>query len=358
MTAQSIARRLRMGAVAVGVGLCAAAAQSQGALAAKRVFAPGPQPATAAAAAGPDAPGRGAPHPQELRFGAQAPQVRELQIRLRHAKYLAAYDANDRFGMQTRAAVANFQRDNGLQPSGRVDRPTWDALLAKSLPPTAAELDNTDVGPWFTGPEQRAYMMELQHRLGQIGVYKGELGGELDAPTRQAIGAYRARLGLPASDVMDERTWSNLLRASRNPRYAELFDAPPASTLTQDLDARCATGRVVCISKQQRLMSYVVDGKVQFTREARFARPGWDSPVGEFRVWYMNRDTVSTIFGERTPMPYAIFYSGNVAIHFSQDFADKGYASGSHGCSQLKDYQAAKWLYEHIRVGDRIVVYL
>ena len=45
-------------------------------------------------------------------------------------------------------------------------------------------------------------------------------------------------------------------------------------------------------------------------------------------------------------MPYAIFYQGNVAIHYSQDFSDKGYDSGSHGCSQMRDYQAL--------VGDKI----
>ena len=148
-----------------------------------------------------------------------------------------------------------------------------------------------------------------------------------------------------------------LICRTRNPRYAELFDAPPASTLVQQLDPRCAAGKVVCVSKLQRKMSYVVDGKVRFTREARFSRPGWDSPEGEFRIWHMNSDTVSAIFGERTPMPYAIFYQGNVAIHYSQDFADKGYESGSHGCSQLRDYQVAKWLYEQLKVGDRVVVY-
>ena len=156
---------------------------------------------------------------------------------------------------------------------------------------------------------------------------------------------------------MDERTWVPLIGRTRNPRYADLFDAPPASTLTQELHPRCAAGKVVCVSKNQRKMPYVVDGKVHFTREARFSRPGWDSPEGEFRIWYMNSDTVSKIFGERTPMPYAIFYQGNVAIHYSQDFADKGYGSGSHGCSQLRDYQVAKWLYEQVKIGDRVVVY-
>ncbi|MCC6610351.1 MAG: peptidoglycan-binding protein [Burkholderiales bacterium] len=294
---------------------------------------------------------------QELRFGMASRLIRELQIRLRHAKYLAILDADNRFGMQTRAAVVKFQQENGIRATGIVDQKTWDALLPKSHHPTEAELSNIDVGPWFTGPKHRGYMMELQHRLNQIGLYQGPVDGAFDAPTREAIGAFRARIGLPAAEIMDERTWANLIRVTRNPRYAELFDAPPASALTQELDPRCAAGRVVCISKEQRRMSYVVDGKVRFTREARFSRPGYDSPVGAFRVWYMNRDTISTIFGERTPMPYAIFYTGNVAIHFSDDFAEKGYESGSHGCSQLKDYQVAMWLYEQIKVGDRVVVY-
>ncbi len=197
----------------------------------------------------------------------------------------------------------------------------------------------------------------MQHRLRQVGLYQGAVDGTFNDSTRRAIEAWRVRMGLPVSEVMDERTWALLIRRTRNPRYAELFDASPASTLVQELDPRCATGKVVCVSKQQRKMSYVVDGKVHFTREARFSRPGWDSPEGEFRIWYMNSDTVSKIFGERTPMPYAIFYEGNVAIHYSQDFADQGYEGGSHGCSQLRDYQVAKWLYEQLKVGDRVVVY-
>lgn len=298
-----------------------------------------------------------APLAQVLRYRTQAPQVRELQVRLRHAKYLAVYDVEDRFGMITREAVVKFQRDSGLPPTGVVDQRTWSVLLTRSRPPTAAELDNTDIGPWFTAPTQPGYVMEMQHRLKQVGLYTGPIDGTFDAATRQAIGAWRSRLGLAVSEVMDERTWTPLIRRTRTPRYAELFAAPPASTHVQDLDPRCRIGKVVCISKRQRRLSYVVDGDVRLTREARFAMPGWDSPEGEFRIWYMNADTVSKIFGERTPMPYAIFYQGNVAIHFSQDFADKGYDSGSHGCTQVRDYQVAKWLYEQVKVGDRVVVY-
>jgi len=313
------------------------------------------QPGLAGASIGPSR--VAVPLAQELRFRMQAPQVRELQVRLRHAKYLAVYDVEDRFGALTLSGVTKFQREAGLRPTGVVDQRTWEVLLERSNKPTEAELNNVDIGPWFTAPTQPGYVKELQHRLRQLGLYRGGVDGAFDEATRQAVAAWRTRIGLPASEVMDERTWAPLIARTRNPRYAELFDAPPASTLAQELDPRCSTGRVVCISKQQRRMSLVVDGNVRFTREARFSRPGWESPLGEFRIWFKNADTVSKIFGERTPMPYAIFYQGNVAIHYSQDFADKGYDSGSHGCSQLRDYQVAKWLYEQVKVGDRVVVY-
>ena len=301
--------------------------------------------------------GTSEPLAQALRYRSQLPQVRELQVRLRLAKYLALYDVEDRFGMITREAVLQFQRDNAFRATGIVDQQTWRALLARTRAPTEAELSNTDIGTWFVAPDDSGYMMEVQHRLRQVGLYEGALDGKHGVTTRRAIEAWRARIGLPVSDVMDERTWTPLIRRTRTPRYAELYDALPATTLDQKLDPRCASGKVMCLSKSQRKMSYVVDGKVRFTREARFSGPGWDSPEGEFRIWYMNSDTVSKIFGERTPMPYAIFYDGNVAIHYSQDFADKGYEGGSHGCSQLRDYQVAKWLYEQLKVGDRVVVY-
>lgn len=292
-----------------------------------------------------------------LRQGMSSPWVRDLQVRLRHAKVLAVYYVDGVFGGQTREAVRKFQKAQGLPGSGVVDQATWIMLHQHSRTPTQAELDNLDIGPWFTAPGDPAFVKELQHRLRQVRQYAGPIHGAFDEATRQAVSDWRVHISLPASEVMDERAWTRLIGRTHNPRYAELFDAPPANTLAHQLDARCTQGKVVCISKQQRLISFVVDGQVQLTREARFSMPGWDSPEGEFRIWYKSSDTVSKIFGERFPMPYAFFYHGNVAVHFSQNFVDEGYEGGSHGCSQLRDYQSAKWLYEQVRVGDKVVVY-
>ena len=157
--------------------------------------------------------------------------------------------------------MVNFQRDNGLPTTGIVGRDLG-RLAAPSHEPTDDELNNRDVGPWFTGPMHAGYIMEVQHRLAQLGIYHGDIHGGFDQATRDGIAEYRTSIGLPASEVMDERTWTNLRGRTRNPSYAELYDAPPVSTDTQELDPRCLIGKVVCISKDQLKMSLVIDGEV------------------------------------------------------------------------------------------------
>lgn len=80
--------------------------------------------------------------------------------------------------------------------------------------------------------------------------------GTFDTGTWRRIEAWRGRIGLPVSEVMYERTRTPLICRTRNPRYADLSDAPPASTLVQGFDPRCAAGMVVCASKKQQKISY------------------------------------------------------------------------------------------------------
>lgn len=299
------------------------------------------------------------PLAQNLAIGVSLPVVKELQARLRQVKLLAIMDLTTNFGEATATGVAKFQAEHGLPATGVVNQTTWDVLLPLTSDPSQGELDNVAAGPWFTGPSHPGYIMELQHRLRQLGLYGGPVDGAFNDATKKAVAAHRTSARLAPAEVMDERAWTKLRAATRQPSYAELFPAAPTGAQAQQLDPRCLQGKVVCISKDQALLSYVVDGQVALTREARFARPGWRSDKGDYRVWYKNNETVSSIFGERTPMPYAIFFDGDVAIHFSDDFADKGTGGGlgSHGCTQLKDYQAMKWLYDHLQVGDRVIVY-
>jgi hypothetical protein len=138
------------------------------------------------------------------------------------------------------------------------------------------------------------------------------------------------------------------------PSHEELFNLEPQPG---ELDARCRTGRVLCIDKTSRTLRWVVDGKVQLTLDARFGSTINDTPTREglFHVYLMDADHVSRLYG--SAMPYSMFFSGGQAVHYSSDFATVGYYGASHGCVNIRDYEGIKWLFSQVRVGDTVVVY-
>ena len=56
-------------------------------------------------------------------------------------------------------------------------------------------------------------------------------------------------------------------------------------------------------------------------------------------------------------MPYAMFFSGGQAVHYSPDFAARGYNGCSHGCVNIRNRGGIRWVFNRIRVGDRVIVY-
>lgn len=285
--------------------------------------------------------------------------VRELQSRLRQVVHFASVDLTDNFGERTRQGVIGFQQEHGLPVTGVVDQATWDVLLPLTADPTPEELANREVGFWFVGYETPGFVAELQHRLHQIGLYTGPTDGIWTPETAEAVRAFRTRAGLADSIVVDERAWQALKGQTRNPAYSELWSAPPTGVeKTQQYDPRCGgPGKMMCVSMDQHLMTYFKDGQPILTLEARFGSESHPTVVGDFKIWHKDWTVVSKIFGERTPMPYAMFFDGDRAFHYSQDFKEIGFEGNSHGCVQTYDYQALKWLYDELAVGTRVVVY-
>ncbi|MDR3083586.1 MAG: L,D-transpeptidase, partial [Streptomyces sp.] len=76
---------------------------------------------------------------------------------------------------------------------------------------------------------------------------------------------------------------------------------------------------------------------------------------GVFTLYWKSRHHVSTLYD--SPMPYAMFFSGGQAVHFSYDFAARGYAGGSHGCVNVRDETAIAALFSQARTGDKVVVH-
>ena len=119
---------------------------------------------------------------------------------------------------------------------------------------------------------------------------------------------------------------------------------------------RCKTrGRVLCIDKTRDRLYYVNNGKVVKSMDARFGCGSTRTREGTFRVFRKRRYTVSTITG--TAMPYSMFFSGGQAVHYSSDFARRGYAGCSHGCVNIRAKKKLRYVFNRIRLGDKVVVY-
>ncbi|MEU6842885.1 L,D-transpeptidase family protein [Streptomyces sp. NPDC046716] len=205
---------------------------------------------------------------------------------------------------------------------------------------------------WKSGDEGQQ-VRELQARLRQVAWLFDGPTGAYGASTVKAVEGFQGKRGLPRTGTTDTVTWQRLLKMTHEPTRDELYASggQPAAKP----DPRCMTGRVLCISKTSRTLSWMVDGKRLMTTDVRFGSQYTPTREGLFHVDFKSRNHVSTIY--HTPMPYAMFFSGGQAVHYSSDFAARGYAGASHGCVNVKDERKIASLFDQVRTGDKVVVY-
>ena len=111
----------------------------------------------------------------------------------------------------------------------------------------------------------------------------------------------------------------------------------------------------MCIDKQSSTIRWVVDGKVRRTMAVRFGASYSPTREGLFHVGWKSRDHVSHLYD--SSMPFAMFFSGGQAVHYSSDFAARGYLGASHGCVNVRDYAGVSWLFDQVHIGDKVVIY-
>ncbi|MFF4550942.1 L,D-transpeptidase family protein [Streptomyces sp. NPDC001435] len=205
---------------------------------------------------------------------------------------------------------------------------------------------------WSRGDTGTA-VRELQARLRQVAWLFDGPTGTYDDLTEKAVSGFQGKRGLPRTGKTDIVTWQRLLRMTHEPGTWELYlmGGQPAAAP----DPRCLTGRVLCISKTTRTLRWMVDGRTVSTMSVRFGAQYTPTREGVFSIYWKSRHHVSTLY--HSPMPYAMFFSGGQAVHFSYDFAARGYAGGSHGCVNVRDEAAIAKLFAQVRTGDKVVVY-
>lgn len=243
-----------------------------------------------------------------------------------------------------------------LEPSAPPPMPSESAASApSSAPPTDGGQSSSPAADVLLSQGSHGRQVrELQARLAQIGWFDGTPSGVYGKITVAAVRGFQGKRGLPVTGATDTVTWRRLLSMTTEPTDDELKGRTvnkPVATL----DPRCLNGRVMCVSKTTRTLSWVVEGKVRATMDVRFGSQYTPTREGSFAVFLKSKDHVSTLYD--TPMPYALFFSGGQAVHYSSDFAARGYNGASHGCVNVRDRVAVAALFAEVRKGDKVVIH-
>ncbi|MFH9729636.1 L,D-transpeptidase family protein [Streptomyces sp. NPDC017260] len=220
-------------------------------------------------------------------------------------------------------------------------------------PPASAPTARTEPRVLWRRGDTGRDIRELQARLRQVEWLVDGPTGTYDDLTERAVSGFQGKRGLPRTGRTDTVTWQRLLGMSREPGKWDLYlmGGQPAAAP----DPRCLTGRVLCVSKSSRTLRWMIDGRTVSTMPVRFGSQYTPTREGEFEVYWKSRHHVSTLYD--SAMPYAMFFSGGQAVHYSDDFAVRGYAGASHGCVNVRDEAAIADLYAQVRNGDKVVVY-
>ena len=212
-------------------------------------------------------------------------------------------------------------------------------------------------GRRLLGPgDQSAKVRDLQARLRQIAWYFGNVTDDYGRSTISAVKGFQDKREIAVTGYVDQRTLNRLAAMTRTPTADELANRLPGNLSTSArLDPLCTTGRAMCIDKTSSTIRWVVDGNVQRTMAVRFGASYTPTREGLFHVGWKSRDHVSKLYD--SAMPFALFFSGGQAVHYSSDFAARGYAGASHGCVNVRDYAGIQWLFDQVSIGDKVVIY-
>lgn len=240
--------------------------------------------------------------------------------------------------------------------------PSTSSAVPPPIEPVSNSTPSSQSGPEKTGPaamlgpgDTGRMVRELQARLKQIEWYFELVTGTYDAATEKAVRGFQRKRGFARTGEVDRRTWERLLEMTWKPTGDELHNRIPGEMPPGPLDPRCLTGRVLCIDKSTYSLRWVVDGEVPETFDVRFGSELTPTREGQFEVSYMSEYHVSSLYD--TSMPFAMFFSGGQAVHYSPDFAAVGYDGASHGCVNVRDYDGIAKLFDEVRLGDTVVVY-
>lgn len=191
-------------------------------------------------------------------------------------------------------------------------------------------------GAWRaeTGENDYLYVTRgVQLRLAALGFLdRRDVTGSDDYLTEQALLAFQGWEDLDRTGTVTGQTQLALFRADE-PRPA----------------AR-RPGRRIEIYRDLGVLLMVEDGEVVRAVHTSTGAGGWDTPVGEFKVYAKVLYSWSVPF--QVWMPYAAYFRGGIATHQSPDVPSY---PASHGCVRLPEGEAER-VYGFVDVGTPVAV--
>lgn len=254
--------------------------------------------------------------------------------------------------MRIRVDDGNGKGSGHAAPAPSASLPVTPAAPPSTHAPTTRP-PATHPKPVLAPGARSEQVRELQARLRQLKHFDRNPTGYYGSITAAAVTAFQRAQGLPRTGSADAATLSALRVRTQRPTRDELY--PPTTRPVAAPDKRCLTGRVICISKKSDTLAWMVDGKVVSAMDVRFGSQYTPTREGTFGITFKSRHHVSTIYD--TPMPYAMFFSGGQAIHYSSDFAARGYSGASHGCVNVRDKKKLAALFAQVQPGTKVVIY-
>ena len=192
------------------------------------------------------------------------------------------------------------------------------------------------------------YVRKAQARLEWLGYpidWRERLEGVFGDSTQNAVWNVQNKFFLPETGVLNKETWKQIDKVAGD------VGKLPKECLSE--------GRVLCIDKTSKLLRYVKNKEVVLALDVRFGVQGLETPTGTYRVYYKWRDATSSLSSPPAPMPFALFFNGDIAVHYSPPFAANGYypGGGSHGCVNVRDRDKMEWLFDQFPQGGLVHVY-
>ena len=249
-----------------------------------------------------------------------------------------------RRGISTPCVVGRVSPAGTVVSNAIADRPTAYGVFAHtrlgwSRPTPSAAVQAYTLTPPFTPGMRGPAIRALQLRLTWAGLAT-PLTAVYDKATTAQVNHLREKLLLDAEGTVTPAMWREL------------------QTMTASdgaLPQQCR-GTMICVSKAQKVLRYLVNGRAVKTLDVRFGpEAGLSTPEGMFQINWKARDHISSRYG--SPMPFTMNIVGGVAIHYSQFFAADGYSGHSHGCINVRDWDGVEWLFDRAPIGLPVYVY-